>query len=199
MKFTYKIDDELTLRLIEPRQAEELFALVDANREAMLPWMRWVNEVTDVESMRVMIERWHEMKNETGCVSLGVELEGELVGAVFHVHPDLKNRQVEVGYWLAQSARGRGVATRAVRTMLDITFRDLGFNRVNVRIAPQNSASLAIAQRLGLTREGVTRQAWWDGQRYWDAVEFGVLSHEWLAGRGGSSASDNPTGSRTDH
>jgi len=192
MNFTYQIDDEITLRLIEPDHAEAFFTLVDANRDAILPWMRWVNKVTGVESVREMIGKWHEMKSETGCMSLGIELDGVLVGAVFHVRPDLVNKQVEVGYWLAESARGRGAAARSVRAMLDITFRDLGFNRVNVRVAPQNTASLALAKRLGLTREGVSRQAWWDGMRYWDAVEFGVLAEEWVVGQDEASRPDNP-------
>ncbi len=182
MSFTHRIDDELMLRQIELGHCEALFAVVDANRDALLPWMRWVNEVTDVESVRAMIGKWLEMKAQTGCMSLGIELDGELVGAVFHVRPDLTNRQVEIGYWLAASARGRGAASRAVGAMLDITFGELGFNRVNVRVAPENTASLALAERLGLTREGVSRQAWWDGQRFWDAVEFGVLAEEWKGG-----------------
>jgi len=183
MKLTYKINDEVSLRLIEPRHVEALFALVDANRDALLPWMRWVNEVKDVDDVRAMVGKWLEMKAETGCMSLGIELDGELSGAVFHVRPDVVNKQVEVGYWLAESARGRGAASRAVRAMLDITFGELGFNRVNVRVAPQNKASLALAKRLGLTREGVTRQAWLVGDKFYDAVEFGVLAEEWIVSR----------------
>lgn len=179
MKLTYKIDDEVSLRLIEPRHAEELFAVVDANRETLLPWMRWTGEVTDAEVLRGHIKQWLTQTAETGCMSLGVELDGELVGVVFHIRPDVVNKQVEVGYWLAVSARGRGVATRAVRAMCDITFRDLGFNRINVRVAPENTASLGVAERLGMTREGVSRQAWRVGDEYWDAVEFGLLADEW--------------------
>jgi ribosomal-protein-serine acetyltransferase len=182
MNFTYRINDDLTLRMIEPDHAEKLFAVIDANRDVLLPWMRWVDEVRGVESLRVLIGQWCEQTAKTGCMSLGIELDGGLVGAVFHVRPDLVNKQVEVGYWLAESARGRGVGSRAVKAMLDITFKELGFNRVNVRVAPENAASLALAERLGFTREGVTRQAWCVGGRYYDAVEFGVLAEEWKGG-----------------
>jgi len=192
MNFTYQIDDEITLRLIEPRHAEALFAVVDANRDALLPWMRWVNKVTDAEVLRGMIDQWVTQTAQTGCMSLGIELDGELVGVVFHIRPDKVNSQVEVGYWLAQSARGRGAASRTVRAMLDITFRDLEFHRVNVRIAPENEASLALAVRLGFRREGVSRETWWDGIRYWDAVEFGVLSQEWLSADVPDHKPDNP-------
>lgn len=179
MSITYQIADDLTLRQIELADAERLFAVVDGNRRALLPWMRWVNEVTDVDVLRSHIRQWLTQTAETGCMSLGVELDGELVGVVFHIRPDQVNNVVEVGYWLGESARGRGVATRAVKKMLNITFNELGFNRVNIRIAPQNKPSLALAERLGLKPEGVCRQAWKVGDEYWDAVEFGVLAGEW--------------------
>lgn len=179
MSLTYTVDDDMSLRVLEPDDAEMLFAVIDANRVSLRPWMRWTAEVTDVKALVGMIEQWCEQTKETGCMSLGIELEGKLVGAVFHLRPDRQNNLVEVGYWLAESARGRGVATRAVRKMLDITFNELGFNRVNIRIAPNNKPSLAIAERLGLKPEGVSRQAWKVGEEYWDAVEFGVLASEW--------------------
>jgi ribosomal-protein-serine acetyltransferase len=179
MKLTYRIDNELTLRLLEPRHAEELFAVIDTNRHVILPWMRWVNEVADADVLRGMISQWVKQTAETGCMSLGVELDGELVGVVFHIRPDTINKQVEVGYWLAESARGKGVATRAVRAFIDVTIRDLGFNRVNIRVAPSNKPSLALAERLGLKPEGVSRQAWKVGDEYLDATEFGVLADEW--------------------
>ncbi len=181
MKFTYQIDDEVSLRLIEPRHAEELYAVVDANRDSLLPWMRWVNEVTDAEVLRGHIKQWLLQTAETGCMSLGIELAGELVGVVFHIRPDMVNKQVEVGYWLATWARGRGAVTRAVRAVCDFTFRELGFNRINVRVAPGNAASLAVAERLACVREGVSRQAWLADGKYWDAVEYSLLADEWQA------------------
>ena len=178
----YPVDDDLCLKRVELIDAERLFAVINANRAVILPWMRWVNEVTGVEVMRSMIGDWLKQTAETGCVTLGIELNGELVGAVFHIRPDKQNEVVEVGYWLAEAARGKGVATRAVGKMLDITFNELGFNRATFRIAPGNKPSLALVKRLGVTREGVSRQAWKVGDEYWDAVEFGVLASEWKGG-----------------
>lgn len=179
MSRTYRVDNELSLRLIEPDDAETLYAIIDANRPTLRPWMRWTAEVTDALTLSAMIKQWCQQTEETGCMTLGIVLDGQLVGAVFHIRPDQVNNIVEVGYWLAESARGRGVATRAMKKMLDITFSELGFNRVNIRIAPNNKPSLALAERLGLKPEGVSRQAWRVGDEYWDAVEFGVLSEEW--------------------
>tara|TARA_R110002111_G_scaffold218800_2_gene280950 strand:+ start:702 stop:1256 length:555 start_codon:yes stop_codon:yes gene_type:complete len=182
MKKVYKLGDELMLRTFESSDADELYRVIDANREAIGEYMRWVDEVAGPDWATTHIEQWQQTQAETGVLFLAIVLCGELVGSVFHVRPDMKNNVVEVGYWLAESARGKGVATRALRKLLDVTFGELGFNRVNIRIAPGNKPSLAIAKRLGLEPEGVCRQAWKVGDEYWDAVEFGVLASEWETG-----------------
>jgi len=182
MNPSYQIDSELTLRPFEPDDSEALYRVIDTNREAIRVYMRWVDEVTGPDWATTHIDQWRQIQAETGTLFLAIELDGALVGSVFHVRPDMKNNVVEIGYWLAAPARGRGVATRAVSKLLDITFDDLGFNRVNIRIAPGNKPSLALAKRLGLEPEGVSRQAWKIRDEYWDSVEFGVLADEWKRG-----------------
>jgi len=41
--FSIKIRDDLELGLLEQRHAEELFALVDHNREYLREWLPWVD------------------------------------------------------------------------------------------------------------------------------------------------------------
>jgi RimJ/RimL family protein N-acetyltransferase len=81
----------------------------------------------------------------------------------------------EVGYWLHRQARGRGVATTAVRLVAGWAFGPLGIGRLNLQTAPENRASQRVAERAGFTREGVLR-AWMltaDGRR--DSVLFSLL------------------------
>ncbi len=39
MNRSYDIDSRLTLRLLEPHHAEELFDVIEANRQAIVKWM----------------------------------------------------------------------------------------------------------------------------------------------------------------
>jgi RimJ/RimL family protein N-acetyltransferase len=59
--------------------------------------------------------------------------------------------EVEVGWVLDPAARGRGVATEAGRACVDWGFRDLDVSYLTAMIAPDNSASIAVAERLGMT------------------------------------------------
>jgi RimJ/RimL family protein N-acetyltransferase len=65
----------------------------------------------------------------------------------------------EVGYWLDPAARGRGVATSAVRLVARWAFDRLGIERLSLETAPENAASQRVAGRAGFTREGLLR-AW---------------------------------------
>jgi ribosomal-protein-alanine N-acetyltransferase len=66
----------------------------------------------------------------------------------------------EVGCCLVPAARGRGIATEALRLLTDWSFTALGLGRVQVFVAPENVAALGLAERAGFRREGVLRSYW---------------------------------------
>ena len=65
----------------------------------------------------------------------------------------------EIGAWLDRGATGRGLVTNAVRHMIDWAFTERGLHRIEWHCTPANAPSIAVAKRLGMTREGVLRQA----------------------------------------
>ncbi|MDA0182160.1 GNAT family N-acetyltransferase [Solirubrobacter phytolaccae] len=62
-----------------------------------------------------------------------------------------------IGYWLAPHARGRGVATHAVRLLARWAFDELDVARLELTCGPDNVASQRVAERCGFTREGLLR------------------------------------------
>ena len=54
-----------------------------------------------------------------------------------------------IGYWLLPEARGRGLATRAVRLIADWARRQGGIERLRIVVAADNAASRAVAERSG--------------------------------------------------
>jgi len=72
---------------------------------------------------------------------------------------DVRREQgcASVGYWLAAEARGRGIATHAVRLLARWAFTELGLARLELTCSPDNEASQRVAQRCGFAREGVLR------------------------------------------
>ena len=66
--------------------------------------------------------------------------------------------RVEFGYWLAPEARGRGIATRALRLIAGWSLAG-GYIRLELFTHPDNIPSGRVAERAGFTREGL-RRAW---------------------------------------
>ncbi|HSI81657.1 MAG TPA: GNAT family protein [Solirubrobacterales bacterium] len=82
---------------------------------------------------------------------------GELLGAVGLNAIDPATGRCAAGYWVAAPARGRGVATRALRLLCRYGFDELGLDRIEAWIDPGNTGSLRVAERLGFAREGLLR------------------------------------------
>jgi [ribosomal protein S5]-alanine N-acetyltransferase len=61
--------------------------------------------------------------------------------------------EVEIGYRLARAAWGRGYATEAVMAVRDVAFHTLGIRRLIAIIDPANTASIRVAQKVGMRYE----------------------------------------------
>lgn len=79
------------------------------------------------------------------------------LGTISLLRFDWASSRGEIGYWLAPSARGRGVAVRAVRLLAPWAFTELGLARIDLLAAIDNDASQRVAERSGFVREGVLR------------------------------------------
>jgi len=60
-----------------------------------------------------------------------------------------------LGYWLLPAARGRGLATRAVRLISGWALRELGIDRLQLHAEPANEPSHGVAERSGFRRVGM--------------------------------------------
>jgi RimJ/RimL family protein N-acetyltransferase len=63
----------------------------------------------------------------------------------------------ELGYVVAPEARGRGVASEALRLLTEWSFATHDLIRLELHISVENEASKAVARRAGYVREGVLR------------------------------------------
>jgi RimJ/RimL family protein N-acetyltransferase len=72
----------------------------------------------------------------------------------FHGPPDDSGR-VEIGYRVEETERRQGVASEVVRALFDWAATEHGVNRFRAAIAPDNTASLAVAARFGFRQVGV--------------------------------------------
>jgi ribosomal-protein-alanine N-acetyltransferase len=102
-------------------------------------------------------------------------LGGGLVGSIGVMRLDDERLVAEIGYWVAKDARGRGIATRAVRLVSRWAVGELGVQRLELMSHVDNAASQAVAEAAGFVHEGVLRSYATLGCGVSDVVMFSLL------------------------
>lgn len=97
---------------------------------------------------------------------------GELTGGIGLC--GLLGKRAEIGYWLAESAWGRGVTTLAVEAICQAAFETYGLQRVFAQVFATNPASARVLEKAGFDREGVLRK---------HLVRDGEAMDVWIYGR----------------
>lgn len=128
--FKYDLGDGAELRILEARHAEEFLRFVDENRAYLGRWLRWGDEIKTVEEAEAFLRRGVTRYVEDGLPWVGIWCEGKMVDGVLFFPVETRIMATEVGYWLGESATGRGLVTRAVTAMLDYAFGTLRLHRV---------------------------------------------------------------------
>lgn len=169
------LGDGVEIRVLEPDDAEEVFALVGSERDRLRPWMPWVESTTGPDVVREFIEGCRSTGSLDG---LGIYVSGAYVGGA-GLRLDRRGVDGELGYWIDAAHEGRGLVTRVCRALIEHAFGEMGLHRVTICAAPDNARSRAIPERLGFAEEGRLREAEPMPHGYHDLVVYGLLEQEW--------------------
>lgn len=117
--------------------------------------------------------------------TLAIWSEDELVGSVSHRAtywgPNEGSKAMMIGVHLLEEARGRGIGCAAVHAHVSMLFEYTTVFRVEAHTDVSNVVTQRLLERLGFTKEGVTRQAQWRAGRRHDGILYSVLRPEWTA------------------
>jgi ribosomal-protein-serine acetyltransferase len=167
------------LRALEDADAQELFKLIDANREYLAMWMPFVGQTRGVADSLAFIRAARRQFEENRGIQLAIVENEQIIGISGFHGVDWTRRSTSIGYWLAADRQGQGTMTAAVTAMLDHAFNSWALTRVEIRAGVANHRSRAIPERLGFHEEGVLRAAERIGARVIDHVVYAMTAREW--------------------
>ncbi len=156
---TITIEEHLHLELVEPRHADELFAIADANREHIKTWMPWILNMHSVEFIKGFIAGSVERYNSKTEYAFVITLNQVIIGRIGLYKIDNMNKIAEIGYWIAKDFESQGIVTKATNALLKYSFETLQFNRIEIRCGYNNTKSQKIPERLNFSYEGLLSQA----------------------------------------
>ncbi len=171
----FRIDKSTLLRELTADDADRLYAVIDENRTHLREWLPWVDRQQGVNDTLEFIEGTRKENQDGVALTLGIEYMGNVVGVIGFHEFDTENRQSSMGYWISACNQGKGIITKSCRKLIDYAFSDLKLNRVVMRIARDNVRSRKVAERNGLSQEGMFRQSEWLYDRYVDHVIYAIV------------------------
>jgi RimJ/RimL family protein N-acetyltransferase len=174
-----------TLRPLEPHHAPEFAAHMERAREHIRPWVGPSFVTTDVDGARATLQRYADATARDGNRIFGIWLGGTdtptLVGGVMFVEFSAAAGTCEIGCWSEPEGEGHGLITSACRMLLTYAFEERGLHRAEWRCRADNVRSSAVAERLGMTLEGVLREAWLANGEFHDKQVWTILASEYGA------------------
>jgi ribosomal-protein-serine acetyltransferase len=170
------IEDGIVLRAVALDDADRFAAFVADNRDHLARFLPdLVDEIRDPDTARAHLERVVGDRARGSLLEMFIVEHGALCGAVRLRSLDWHHQSGNIGYLVAAAHQGRGLASRAVKRFVEWTFAELPLHRIELRVARANTASVAVARRLGFTLEGTLRACERRGDTYSDVMVFSRL------------------------
>jgi len=166
----------ITLRPFEERDVSAIArAAQDEDLHRFIPELPFPYTEGDAAAYVTATRSWDERERLARAVVDAAS--GELLGSI-----DVRLGEVgSIGYWVAPWARGRGVATSALRALSRWALTSAGVERLELTTHPGNLASQRVAEKAGFQREGTLRSQvrFREGRR--DSVIFSLLPEDLTA------------------
>jgi ribosomal-protein-alanine N-acetyltransferase len=108
-----------------------------------------------------------------------VEYGGVVVGNVSLKNVSPTMQYAEIGYGITEAYQGLGVATNAVRLLIDMAFSESSLRKLIAYVHDKNIPSRRVLEKLRFTQEGLLREHYIINGRPEDELLFGLLKHEW--------------------
>ena len=169
---------DTVLRPLAPDDAAALLAVVEADRATFDRWLRWSAPVQSVAAAREFIYAAAAREVEDTGFHWGIWRGETLLGGVPCWSIDPVHHVAELGYWLAATARGGGLAVTATKVAIAHLLRDRGVNRIEFQCRVENEPSRRVAERVGATYEGIRRESHWVGGAFRDHAVYALLARD---------------------
>ncbi|WP_368863366.1 GNAT family N-acetyltransferase [Staphylococcus hominis] len=177
--FGYQVDKDIKLKILEEREAEQLFKLVDSNRNYLAEFLPFVEHTKKVDDSKHFIHSALQQFIDGNGFHCGIWSNKELIGVIGLHYLDLVNKKTSIGYYLAEAFQKKGIMTKCIKVLIRYVYEEYDINRIEIQMSTKNKKSRAIAIRLGFTQEGILRSDERVQGKSSDSYVYSVLREEY--------------------
>jgi ribosomal-protein-alanine N-acetyltransferase len=174
--------DGVSLRALQRSDAAEIASMNERNRADIARVTP--PSATDHFTTAGQVLRIDELlkKREQGTrMDWTIRVDGVLAGDIsLHAISRGALQTANVGYMVDSAFRGRGVATSALRLVVQHAFDDLRLHRLDAGAMPSNTGSLRVLEKAGFTRVGVNRRFLYVAGVWRDHVLYEIVGPDFV-------------------
>ena len=137
---------------------------------------------TDVSQAGDQIQAWENGFVNRRCIRWGIVRKDDdrIIGSCGYYGFHLWHMRASIGYELARPFWRQGIMTEALHAIIDLGFGEMGLNRIEAVVMPENKASIKLLEKLGLNNEGLLKEYEnWDHKGFVDLCMFSCLRKTW--------------------
>lgn len=180
------LTERLLMRPYAPDDAALVKDAVDTSLDHLRTFMDWAWAAPEpVGAVRKRLRAFRDAFRHGDDWIYGLfERDGSALVGGAGLHRRVGPEALEIGYWIRASRVRRGLATEAAGALTRLAFEWCGAVRVEIHVDPANTASIAVAERLGYVREAKLRKRLppiRPGEPRRDEVVFSLLDEEYPA------------------
>ena len=109
-----------------------------------------------------------------------IDVDGEAVGGIgIHPQTDIYEKNAELGYWIAESFWGKGIASKAINMMVDFAFVTFDINRIYAMTFENNNISQNVLIKNKFVLEAHFSKTVFKNNEYLDELVYGFRRENW--------------------
>lgn len=170
--------ERLILRKIKGDDIEDMYEYsCDARVTEYLTWSPHPDKIYTLEYISYLQSRYRTGDFYDWAVVL--KDTGKMIGTCGFTRFDYANNSAEIGYVLNTEYHGQGIATEAVKKVLEFGFERLCLNRIEGKYMVENAASRRVMEKCEMVFEGVRREGMLIKGRYRNVGVCSILKREY--------------------
>ena len=177
--FPQLVTENLVLRRIQLPDSEALFKILADDQVTQYYDDDAFGDITQAHRQ---IEAWENGYQSRRCIRWGITRidDASLIGSCGYYGFHTWHMRAGIGYELARPFWRRGIMTEALNAIIDLGFREMGLNRIEAVVMPENVPSIKLLEKLGFGNEGILREYEnWGEKGFTDLCMFSLIRKTW--------------------
>lgn len=125
-------------------------------------------------------KQWIEIANtDKPLTNFAIEYKGNAIGGIGIIkQDDIFRKNAEIGYWIGEKYWNKGIASKALKAMIEYAFENFAIIRIYAHVFENNIASLRVLKKCHFEEEARLKSAVIKNNIIQDCLIYSIIKKE---------------------